>query len=164
MLCITHFLRQFKQTLLKIIISLFMKLSYCVKKNIMVPEVECIYYLDGVWRVWMHYKKSWVDFQQSTFWQREATTWSKAKVNVCIMYMLLNHTNQPSWWDGFRSVSLQITVLFVYVCFSLAFFLLAIVWLSLLPVTVFCFFNRNWKCYVMNCKYSVRLYACLSFF
>lgn len=123
----------------------------------MVPKVECIYYLDGVWRVWMQCKMSWSVFQQSTFWYGKSSVrlikWSKGYCLLCVHVIKITQTNHSFGMD-FIFVSLQITVLFVYVFFVYVFFPVAIVWLCLHPVTVFV--NATCKCYVMNyCKYSM---------
>lgn len=101
----------------------------------MVPKVECIYYLDGVWRVWMQYDDDdelEESLQPSTFWQRKIVQMIKWSKGYCLLYVHVILKHKPSHWDGFIFVSLQITVLFVYVVFLP---LVAIVWL--LPVTVF---------------------------
>ena len=89
-----------------------------IQKEVMVPKGECIYYLDGVWRVWMQYEKS-------TFWHGKKKSnvrlmkWSEGYCPLCVIK--IKQTSHPAGMD-FISVSLQITVLFVYVLLFFFFF------------------------------------------
>lgn len=128
------------------------------KKYTMVPKVECIYYLDGVWRVWMRYEMSWGVFQQSTFWQQTFNTWNEVKVPVCLYQRVIKSTSHPAIFQTCVTTNNSV------ICLCLFFFSGGHrVALSSSTHRV-CLLNRTCKCYVMNCKYSMRLYACLVFF
>lgn len=116
----------------------------------MVPKVECIYYLDGVWRAWMRCEMSWRTFSEAPSDMENQTDRSKP---VLLSALWTDYTNKPSYQEGFHNVSLQITVLFVYV-------LGCVFWWPLcgfiFSQSLYCFINWSCKCCVLNyCKYSM---------
>lgn len=80
----------------------------------MVSKVECIYYLDGVWRVCESW---WGEANLPSWAPSDMEEWFKWNEGYCLRYVHVIKKNQAIILDGFMNMSLQITVLFVYVLF-----------------------------------------------